>query len=56
MANNQIIQDLQAGALWEEIGNQMTMLNENLHSLRQDVNTEINELRAAVDAVNTSYI
>jgi len=51
MANNQIIQDLQAGALWEEIGNQMAILNQNLGGLGEDVETEVNSLRGQLDKI-----
>merc|ERR1711865_663012 len=46
MANNQIIQDLQAGALWEEIGNQMAILNQNLGDLGED--EQVSVLRESV--------
>eukprot|EP00656_Telonema_subtile_P001800 TRINITY_DN10779_c0_g1_i1.p1 TRINITY_DN10779_c0_g1~~TRINITY_DN10779_c0_g1_i1.p1 ORF type:complete len:524 (+),score=201.86 TRINITY_DN10779_c0_g1_i1:199-1770(+) len=54
MANNQVIQDLQAGALWEEIGNQMHSLTSGLASLQDDVAVQLTEISDAVAKVADS--
>eukprot|EP00658_Telonema_sp_P-2_P021452 TRINITY_DN18541_c0_g1_i1.p1 TRINITY_DN18541_c0_g1~~TRINITY_DN18541_c0_g1_i1.p1 ORF type:complete len:260 (+),score=86.05 TRINITY_DN18541_c0_g1_i1:155-934(+) len=52
MANNQVIQDLQAGALWEEIGKQMGGLTRELNEFREEVQAQVQDITASLDKVS----